>query len=182
MGRQRQSLVLVSAILLSALLGSVSGQGLKTGVLRPSRPQPDVAYYELTVTLARGSPSCGPARDIILVNGLFQPTLTVNVNETLVVSIFSSRGGRCASQARAPMAAAPDVPFMSAAAASHTKALEATASQPRCSTEVRAAGLNSKGNGMARKAGGGRSLVHVQAWPTETFACGPGAPSCSPLT
>jgi hypothetical protein len=72
------------AILLLAGPISVSAL-LPSGTILPKRPKPNIAQFELNVTLTRGSPDCGRVRNLILVNGLFQPTLKANVNDTIQV-------------------------------------------------------------------------------------------------
>lgn len=58
-------------LLWAAILGKANGQGLKTGTLTARRPQPNVAYFDMVVTLGKGAPACGKQRDVILVNNMF---------------------------------------------------------------------------------------------------------------
>lgn len=42
-------------------------------------------FFQMRVTLGRGAPDC-ISREVILVNGLFQPTIEARTNDTVVVS------------------------------------------------------------------------------------------------
>ncbi|KAJ9516034.1 hypothetical protein QJQ45_024447 [Haematococcus lacustris] len=52
--------------------------------------QEQLALSLLGVNLSRGAPACGRQRDIILVNGLFQPTLMANVNDTIKITLINN--------------------------------------------------------------------------------------------
>jgi hypothetical protein len=80
-----RQLVPLLALVACAIFGGAQSQGMKTGTILPKRPRANVAVYELNITLGRGSPACGKQRDVILVNGLFMPTLTAFINDTMVV-------------------------------------------------------------------------------------------------
>lgn len=45
-------------------------------------------YMELHITVAQASPDCFQ-RDLILVNGLFQPTIELMVNDTVSINVFN---------------------------------------------------------------------------------------------
>ena len=53
-------------------------------VLKGKRSSAYRISYTLDVTVAKGGPDCYQ-RDVILVNGLFQPTLEVMINDTVKV-------------------------------------------------------------------------------------------------
>ncbi len=74
-------LLLASALWLCALLCSASSPPLLVG----KRTSENEISYELTITVDKGSPDCGVTRDLILVNGLFQPSIEALVNDTLKV-------------------------------------------------------------------------------------------------
>ena len=44
----------------------------------------NVRHYEMHISLGKGSPDCF-SRNVILINGLFQPTIEVHANDTLEV-------------------------------------------------------------------------------------------------
>ncbi len=76
-------LVLLGVLCLPAR--PAAGQGLRTGSIYPVRGNDGVAAFTLRISVSPGSPACGPVRPVILVNGLFQPTLYANVNDTIKV-------------------------------------------------------------------------------------------------
>lgn len=59
--------------------------------LHPS-PNPGVTRYTLDVSVGPANPDCGSKREVILVNGLFQPTLEVAQGDRLEVRRFGRRG------------------------------------------------------------------------------------------
>lgn len=88
MAGARHNVVILLLLAFAAVACDAShGVPRSGGRLAPKRPSPNVAYYELDVTVSRGAPSCGRQRPIILVNGLFMPRLEVNVNDTLRIKL-----------------------------------------------------------------------------------------------
>jgi hypothetical protein len=75
-------LALLLGLLLTPLPAGAAGGS--PPLLLGKRLSDSVLYYEMHVTVARGAPDCF-TRDVVLVNGLFQPTIEVYTNDTLMV-------------------------------------------------------------------------------------------------
>jgi hypothetical protein len=74
--------------LLGAWLSGVAltAHPLHGGDIYPLRDDDGTVRFNLSITVVQGSPACGPERPVILINGLFQPTLHARSNDTIEVA------------------------------------------------------------------------------------------------
>eukprot|EP00798_Chlamydomonas_sp_ICE-L_P001752 gene1752-33161_t len=84
-----QSLTLLPAALLLASVMLLGGVNAGVGNVLQYRREGRKLFYDMVITASKESPDCF-LRDVILVNGMFQPTIIATTQDILVINVFNN--------------------------------------------------------------------------------------------